>query len=83
MKLDITGDGSPDEMAYSTAFSCSTVLTLWGGTGGNYLWTVINDGVYEFLAHQWKVVNCNNLNVCCLQCIRAHVVSQSRLAFRR
>ena len=63
VKLDITSNGSPDEMVDSTAFSCSSALTLWGGTGGNYLWAVINDSAYEFLAHQWKVVDFNNLNV--------------------
>jgi len=50
IKLDITGDRSPDEVVDSTAFSCSTALTLWGGAGGNYLWAVINDSAYEFLA---------------------------------
>ena len=54
---DITGDGIPEEFVDGAQFSCSTALTLYGGTGGTYLWIVVDGKEYEFLAHQWKVID--------------------------
>lgn len=60
---DITGDGKPEEFVDGEQFSCSTALTLWGGTGGTYLWVVVAGKPYEFLAHRWKVVDVGDQNV--------------------
>jgi hypothetical protein len=54
---DITGDGRPEEFVDASQFSCSTALTLWGGTGGTFLWVIVDGKSYEFLAHKWRVVD--------------------------
>jgi hypothetical protein len=54
---DITGDGIPEEFVDGAQFSCSTALTLFGGTCGTYLWIVAEGKKYEFLAHKWKVLD--------------------------
>lgn len=54
---DLTGDGQPEELIDASQFSCSSALTLWGGTGGTYLWAIVDNEVYEFLAHRWQVVD--------------------------
>ena len=60
---DLTGDGRPDEIIDASQFSCSTALTMWGGTGGTYLWVVVDDKAYDFLAHRWQVVDVNGQKV--------------------
>ncbi|MBW2474136.1 MAG: hypothetical protein JRE56_06020 [Deltaproteobacteria bacterium] len=54
---DITGDGRPEEFVDASQFSCSTALTLWGGTGGTFLWVIVEGKAYEFLAHKWRLVD--------------------------
>jgi hypothetical protein len=54
---DITGDGRPEEFVDASQFSCSTALTLWGGTGGTFLWVIVDGRPFEFLAHKWRVVD--------------------------
>lgn len=54
---DITGDGRPEEFVDASQFSCSTALTLWGGTGGTFLWIIVDGRPFEFLAHKWRVVD--------------------------
>jgi hypothetical protein len=54
---DITGDGRPEEFVDASQFSCSTALTLWGGTGGTYLWVIVEGKTHEFLAHKWRLVD--------------------------
>ena len=34
---DFTGDGRPEEIVDASHFSCSTSLSMWGGTGGTLL----------------------------------------------
>jgi hypothetical protein len=53
---DLTGDGRPEEVVDASQLSCSTALTLWGGSGGTYLWVIVDGKAHEFLAHRWKVV---------------------------
>lgn len=60
---DITGDGRPEEFVDASQFSCSTALTLWGGTGGTYLWVIVDEATYEFLAHKWTVVDMDDQTV--------------------
>jgi hypothetical protein len=60
---DLTGDGRPEEIVDASQFSCSTAASLWGGSGGTYLWAIVNGKAYEFLAHRWKVVDMDGQNV--------------------
>ena len=60
---DFTGDGRPETIVDASQFSCSTSLTMWGGTGGTLLWVVVDGKPYEFLAHGWKVVDMDGTNV--------------------
>jgi hypothetical protein len=53
---DITGDGRLEQFVDASQFSCSSALTLWGGTGGTYLWIVVDGKPHEFLGKTWKVV---------------------------
>ncbi len=54
---DITGDGRPEEFIDASQFFCSTALTLWGGTGGTFLWVIVDGEPFEFLAHKWRVID--------------------------
>lgn len=54
---DLTGDGRPEEFVDTAQFSCSTAVSLWGGSGGTYLWVIVEDKAYEFLSHYWQVVD--------------------------
>jgi len=53
---DITGDGRPEEIVDASQFSCSTSASMWGGSGGTFLWVIVDGKAYEFLAHKWRVV---------------------------
>ncbi|RMA81214.1 hypothetical protein [Umboniibacter marinipuniceus] len=53
---DLTGDGQPEEIVDASEFSCSSSASMWGGSGGTYLWVVSGEKQYEFLAHLWKVI---------------------------
>ena len=60
---DFTGDGQPEEIVDASQFSCSTAASLWGGSGGTYLWVIVDRKVYEFLAHKWRVVDVDGQKV--------------------
>lgn len=60
---DFAGDGKPEELIDAAQFSCSTAATLWGGSGGTYLWVVAPDKTYEFLAHKWRVIDVDGQSV--------------------
>jgi hypothetical protein len=60
---DLTGDGQPEEIVDASQFSCSTAASLWGGTGGTYLWIIVDGKTYEFLAHKWQVVDVDGQKV--------------------
>ena len=84
---DFTGDGRPEEIVDSSQFSCSTAVSLWGGSGGALLWVIVDGKSYEFLAHKWQVVDVDEQKVLLLAvhssecsdkigpCYRAHVWS--------
>ena len=54
---DFTGDGRPEEVVDASQFSCSTSASMWGGSGGTFLWVIVDGKAYEFLAHKWRVVD--------------------------
>ena len=54
---DLTGDGRPEEIVDASQFSCSTSASMWGGSGGTFLWVIVDGKAYEFLAHKWRVVD--------------------------
>ena len=60
---DLTGDGKPEKIIDASHFSCSTALSLWGGSGGTYLWVIVDGKKYEFLAHKWKIVEMDDQKV--------------------
>ena len=60
---DFTGDGQPEEIVDASQFSCSTAASLWGGSGGTYLWVIVDGKTYEFLAHKWQVVDVDDQKV--------------------
>ncbi len=60
---DFTGDGRPEEVVDASQFSCSTAASLWGGSGGAYLWVIVDGKEHEFLAHKWQVVDVDGQNV--------------------
>jgi len=60
---DFNGDGTNEALVDGAQFSCSTALTLWGGSGGTFLWVIAPDKTYEFLAHRWKVVDVSGQKV--------------------
>ncbi len=60
---DLTGDGRPEEIVDASQFSCSTVASLWGGTGGTFLWVIAEGKAYEFLAHYWQVIEAGKQQV--------------------
>ena len=61
--LDLTGDGKPEKIVDASQFSCSTALSLWGGSGGTYLWVIVDGKKYEFLAHKWKIIEMDDQKV--------------------
>ena len=60
---DFTGNGLPEEIVDASQFSCSTAASLWGGSGGTYLWVIVDRKVYEFLAHKWRVADVDGQKV--------------------
>ncbi len=54
---DVTGDGRPEEFVDASQFSCSTAASLWSGSGGTFLWVIVDGKPFEFLAHKWRVVD--------------------------
>ena len=60
---DFTGDGRPEEVVDASQFSCSTAVSMWVGSGGTYLWVIVDGKTYEFLAHKWRVVDVDGQKV--------------------
>ena len=60
---DLTGDGRPEEIVDASQFSCSTSASMWGGSGGTFLWVIVDGKTHEFLAHKWRVVDVDGQKV--------------------
>ncbi|WP_420402744.1 hypothetical protein [Nisaea sp.] len=67
-RLDLTGDGRPDEVIDGRDLSCSSSRTLFcGGTGGCRLFLVVGESVTEEMSKGWKLVRLGHLPVLLLQ----------------
>lgn len=56
-RVDLTGDGQPDELVDSRAFSCSSAASLFCGTGGCSLTAIVGGSTTEFQAKGWRIVD--------------------------
>jgi hypothetical protein len=54
---DLTNDGQPEAIVDAAELSCSTAASLWSGSGGTYLWIIVDGQTYEYLAHKWRVID--------------------------
>jgi hypothetical protein len=54
---DVTGDGQPDSVVDYAGFTCSTVASMWGGTGGTSLAVLADGKRFDFLALGWQVLD--------------------------
>ena len=59
-EVDLTGDGTPDQLIDSAKFQCSTSPSYWGGTGGNWLAVLAGGKEFDFLAQEWQVLSWND-----------------------
>ena len=55
-RVDLNGDGHPDEIVDSCKLSCSTAPGLFQWPGGCLVSAVVDNKVSEFVAKDWKVV---------------------------
>ena len=60
---DFTGDGNPETIVDASQFSCSTAASLWGGSGGTFLWVIVDGKAHEFLAQKWQIVDADGQQV--------------------
>lgn len=60
---DLTGDGKAEEVVDASQFSCSTSASMWGGSGGTFLWVLVGEDKYEFLANKWRVIDVDGQKV--------------------
>jgi hypothetical protein len=60
---DFTGDGQAEAVVDASRFSCSTAASLWGGSGGTYVWVIVDGKSYEYLAHKWRVIDIDGQKV--------------------
>ncbi|MCQ1061141.1 hypothetical protein LRP52_45380 [Photobacterium sp. ZSDE20] len=60
---DFTGDGQPEEIVDASQFSCSTSASMYGGSGGTFLWVVVDGKPYEFLANKWITIDFDGQSV--------------------
>lgn len=54
-RVDLTGNGKPDEIVDHGEFSCSTAASLFCGTGGCSMTAIADGQPFEFLTKAWKV----------------------------
>lgn len=67
-RLDLTGDGLPDEVVDGQDLSCSSSHTLFcGGTGGCRLFLIVGDHVTEEMTKGWELIRFGDLPVLLLQ----------------
>ncbi len=60
---DFTGDGRPEEIVDALSSPAQQRSSMWSGSGGTYLWVIVDGKTYEFLAHKWRVVDMDGQKV--------------------
>jgi hypothetical protein len=55
--VDLTGDGQPESIVDWSKFTCSTMASAWGGTGGSMVSVLIGETRSDYMALGWKVVD--------------------------
>jgi len=55
-EVDLTGDVMPDYVVSAAYFDCSTMASLWGGTGGAPIFVLANGQRRDATVLDWKVV---------------------------
>ncbi len=55
--VDLTGDGQPESIVDWSKFTCSTMASAWGGTGGSMVSVLIGDTRSDYMALGWKVID--------------------------
>lgn len=55
--VELTGDATPETIVDWAKFSCSTMASAWGGTGGSLISVLIGDTRSDYMALGWKVVD--------------------------
>ncbi|MEE4119709.1 MAG: hypothetical protein V2I65_11890 [Paracoccaceae bacterium] len=54
-EVDLDGDGTPDRIVDESAFACSSAASMYCGTGGCMLHTIVGDEVRSFQAEGWRL----------------------------
>jgi len=82
LRHDLNGDGKPDEIVDTAKFSCSTAASLWGGSGGTYLYAVVDGKSSEFLAYGWRLIDVGKQKVLLLSVHHSECGSGTGSCFR-
>ena len=53
--VDVTGDGTPEDIVDAGHFVCSSARSLFCGTGGCSVTVLVGDQPFDFLAKDWRV----------------------------
>jgi hypothetical protein len=56
-QADLDGDGTPDTVIDESKFSCSTAASLYCGTGGCMLHTIVGDTKRAFQVEGWRMID--------------------------
>ncbi|MEM6934341.1 MAG: hypothetical protein AAF526_12240 [Pseudomonadota bacterium] len=57
VRVDVSGDGQPDEIVDANHLSCTSARSLFCGTGGCAVTVIVDGTTTEFLAKGWQVVD--------------------------
>ena len=56
-KIDLTDDGVLDTVIDESQFQCSSAKSLYCGSGGCTLHTIVDDDVWSFQAEGWRMMD--------------------------
>ena len=56
-EVDLDGEDPPDRVVDSSEFSCSSVRSLYCGSGGCTLHAVIGERAWDFQAEDWRMID--------------------------
>jgi hypothetical protein len=55
--IDLSGDGTPDEIVDATKFACSTAVSLYCGTGGCPITAIVDGKSIELFGRGWMAMD--------------------------